>query len=107
MGYEPRQCGKAGPVACAGGKKEGKVFLLRADIDALSTPEESGEDFAYVSHAVPSLMLSLAAGQPEKGYLYPQHHPMVRFDEAALTNGCAVYAYAAMRWLEDAAQRKS
>lgn len=59
------------------------------------------EDFAYISHEVPSIMLALAAGQPEKGYIYPQHHPMVRFDEEALTGGCAVYAYTAMRWLEE------
>lgn len=59
------------------------------------------EDFAYVSQEVPSIMLALAAGQPEKGYRYPQHHPMVKFDEAALTDGAAVYAYTAMRWLEE------
>ena len=59
------------------------------------------EDFAYVSQEVPSIMLALAAGQPEKGYRYPQHHPMVKFDEAALTHGAAVYAYTAMRWLEE------
>lgn len=59
------------------------------------------EDFAYVSQKVPSIMLALAAGQPEKGYIYPQHHPMVTFDEDALTSGSAVYAYTAMRWLEE------
>lgn len=59
------------------------------------------EDFAYVSQEVPSLMLALAAGQPDKGYQYPQHHPMVKFDESALTDGCAVYVYAAMKWLEE------
>lgn len=46
-------------------------------------------------------MLALAAGQPEKGYVYPQHHPMVAFDEDALADGSAVYAYTALRWLED------
>lgn len=59
------------------------------------------EDFAYVSEKVPSIMLALAAGQPEKGYAYPQHHPMVKFDSDALETGCAVYAYTAMRWLEE------
>ena len=61
----------------------------------------SSEDFAYVSQKVPSVMLAMAAGQPEKGYGYPQHHPMVRFDEIILAEGSAVYAYTAMRWLED------
>ena len=59
------------------------------------------EDFAYVSHAVPSVMLALAAGQPEKGYTYPQHHPKVLFDEQTLAVGSAVYAYEAYRWLQD------
>lgn len=39
-------CGKAGIVATVGGKQEGKVFLLRADMDALPMAEESGEEFA-------------------------------------------------------------
>ena len=59
------------------------------------------EDFAYVSHEVPSIMLALASGQPEKGFCYPQHHPKVRFDEEVLPSGSAVYAYSAMRWLEE------
>ncbi len=59
------------------------------------------EDFACVSEEVPSIMLALAAGQPEKGYVYPQHHPMVKFDNDALDIGSAVYAYTAMRWLEE------
>ena len=59
------------------------------------------EDFAYISQKVPSIMLALAAGHPENGYIYPQHHPMVKFDNDALDIGSAVYAYTAMRWLED------
>ncbi|MDO4490575.1 MAG: M20 family metallopeptidase [Lachnospiraceae bacterium] len=59
------------------------------------------EDFAYISQQVPAIMLALGAGHPEKGYPYPQHHPMVRFDEAALVPGSAVYAWTAMRWLEE------
>jgi hippurate hydrolase len=58
------------------------------------------EDFAYITHQVPSVMLALAAGQPKNGYAYPQHHPKVSFDEGVLSVGSAVYAYAAMRWLE-------
>lgn len=65
------------------------------------TKTAGSEDFAYVSHEVPSIMLALAAGQPEKGFCYPQHHPKVRFDEEVLPSGSAVYAYSAMRWLEE------
>jgi hippurate hydrolase len=66
-----------------------------------ATKSAGSEDFAYVSHEVPSIMLALAAGSPDKGYAYPQHHPMVKFDESALAPGSAVYAYTAMRWLEE------
>lgn len=46
-------------------------------------------------------MAALAAGNPENGYRYPQHNPKVIFDEAALANGSAIYAYTALRWLEE------
>lgn len=45
-GYEPIECGKAGVVALAGGKKAGKVFLLRADMDALPLQEETNLPYA-------------------------------------------------------------
>jgi hippurate hydrolase len=66
-----------------------------------SSQSAGSEDFAYVSREVPSIMLALAAGNPEDGYSYPQHHPMVKFDENVLSAGSAVYAYVAMRWLEE------
>ncbi len=59
------------------------------------------EDFAYISQRVPSIMIALAAGETKKGYIYGQHHPKVKFDEEALPYGSAIYAYNAMRWLED------
>lgn len=42
-GLEPKRCGK-GVTATLG--KGGKVLLLRADMDALPMPEQSGEEFA-------------------------------------------------------------
>ena len=59
------------------------------------------EDFAYISQAVPSIMLSLAAGTPQEGHGYPQHHPRVTFSEDILPTGSAVYAWAALRYLEE------
>ncbi len=64
-----------------------------------SSKSAGSEDFAYVSHKVPSIMIALAAGQAENGYSYPGHHPKVKFDEDALPFGSCVYAYIAMRWL--------
>ena len=66
-----------------------------------ATKNTGSEDFAYVSHEIPTIMLALAAGNPKDGYVYPQHHPKVKFDEEALPFGAAIYAYVAMRWLEE------
>ena len=83
--------------------------LLGAD-RAFTTAELSGgkpargggsEDFAYVSHEVPSLMLALAAGEPSKGYAYPQHHPKVKFDESVLSTGAAVFVDCAIQYLKE------
>lgn len=59
------------------------------------------EDFAYVSQRVPSLMLALAAGEPDKGFPYPQHHPKVKFDESVLSTGAAVFTGTAIQWLAE------
>ena len=58
------------------------------------TRKNSGgsEDFAYVSHAVPSVMVALAAGEKGKGYEYPLHHAKAKFDENVLCIGAALYA---------------
>ncbi|MBU5486885.1 amidohydrolase [Clostridium sp. MSJ-8] len=69
--------------------------------DKKASKSAGSEDFAYVSQEVPSIMLAFAAGTPNDGYCYPQHHPKAKFDEAALAKGSAVYAYAAIRWLEE------
>jgi len=45
MGYEPHIMGSSGIVAIAGGKRPGKTFLLRADMDALPIVEENDLSF--------------------------------------------------------------
>lgn len=77
--------------------------LTAEDVNPGGRPMRGGgsEDFAYVSQEVPSLMLALAAGEPAKGYSYPQHHPKVKFDERVLPIGSAVFAYSAIRYLEE------
>jgi hippurate hydrolase len=84
-----------------GNGKSFSVTELNAMGGGRSSSSAGSEDFAYVSQKVPSIMLALAAGQPDKGYSYPQHHPMVKFDESVLPTGSAVYAYTALRWLSD------
>ena len=46
MGYQPQDCGPGGLVVLAGGKKPGKCFLIRGDMDALPIQEEAEVDFA-------------------------------------------------------------
>lgn len=41
MGVEAKECGKSGIVANIGGKKPGRTFLLRGDMDALPIIEET------------------------------------------------------------------
>lgn len=51
MGIEPKICGGCGVTALIGKKKDGPVFLLRADMDALPMREESGLPFASSGQA--------------------------------------------------------
>ncbi len=57
------------------------------------------EDFAFVSHEVPTVSMFISAGSSKDGYLYGQHHPKVRFDDGILFEGSAAYSYFALRWL--------
>lgn len=59
------------------------------------------EDFSYISHKVPSIMIALSSGNANNGFEYPLHHPKVTFDENVLAIGSSIYAYTAMRWLKD------
>ena len=63
-------------------------------------PGGGSEDFAFVSHRVPTVSMFLSAGNSLEGYSYGQHHPKVRYDDSILYRGSAAYAYMALRWLE-------
>ena len=66
-------------------------------------PGRSGggsEDFAYVSHEVPSIMVALAAGDAREGYEHPLHHPKMRLDPKAFAYGAAALAEVAMRYVQ-------
>ena len=45
MGIDTSECGRSGLVAVLGNENSGKTLLLRADMDALPIPEESGVAF--------------------------------------------------------------
>ena len=81
---------------CAVGRVQPQSETVWRQADKYRVPK-----IAYVSQEVPSIMLALASGQPDQGYCYPQHHPKAKFDESVLPSGSAVYAYTAMRWLQE------
>lgn len=74
--------------------------LLSGDLGGDARKSSGSEDFANVSHAVPSLMVALAAGRPQEKYAYPAHHPRAMFDEAALPVGAVVYVQLALNVLK-------
>ncbi len=57
------------------------------------------EDFAFISEKVPSSYFCIGAGLPDKSKWFGQHNPKVRFIDECLPLGAAVYAKAAMDWL--------
>lgn len=75
-----RNRAEKGLISCLGSER----------IVGIDSPAQGGgsEDFAEISRAVPSLMLSLAAGDPG----VPLHHPKAVFDEACLPYGAAALA---------------
>ena len=74
--------------------------MLSSELGGDTRKSSGSEDFAHVSHVVPSLMVALAAGQPQSGHEYPAHHPKTLFDENVLPIGAAVYAMLAMEALK-------
>ena len=60
---------------------------------------QGSEDFAYISQAVPSVSVAIAAGSIKDGYVLPLHNPKVTFDERALEIGCKVFSYNAIKLL--------
>ena len=64
-------------------------------------PGGGSEDFAFVSHEVPTVSMFLSAGNAKEGYAYGQHHPKVKFDDSILYEGGAAYSWFALRWLSE------
>ena len=73
------------------------------DLSVVSGGKAGGgsEDFAFVSHKVPTVSMFLTAGNSQEGYLYGQHHPKVKYDDSVLHLGSAAYTQMALRWLEE------
>lgn len=73
------------------------------DLSVISGRKAGGgsEDFAFVSHHVPTVSMFLTAGSSQDGYIFSQHHPKVRFDDSVLYCGSAAYAQTALCWLNE------
>ncbi|MEK5476922.1 amidohydrolase [Paenibacillus sp. FSL R5-0407] len=48
------------------------------------------EDFAYYLREIPGCFMLVGAGNPEKGIIYPHHHPKFDIDEAAMLHAAAL-----------------
>lgn len=59
-------------------------------------PVMGGEDFAFYAQKVPAALAFVGAGNPEKGWVYPHHHPRFDFDEEALPLAAFLYTRAAL-----------
>lgn len=70
---------------------------------AIAISEQGGgsEDFAFVSHEVPTVGMFLTAGSSKEGYEFGLHHPKMKLDDSILWEGSAAHAYLALRWLEE------
>ncbi len=73
------------------------------DLSVVSGGKAGGgsEDFAFVSHHVPTVSMFMTAGSSLDGYTFGQHHPQVRFDDSVLYRGSAAYANTALCWLKE------
>ncbi|MEK4437202.1 M20 metallopeptidase family protein [Paenibacillus sp. FSL K6-2862] len=49
------------------------------------------EDFAYYLQQVPGCFMFVGAGNPDKGAIYPHHHPKFDFDEDAMQHAVKLF----------------
>lgn len=80
-------------VAAAGRevlKEEGVIELQPAMV---------GEDFSFYQQQAPGAFIFVGIGNPEKGLVYPHHHPKFDMDEEGLRIGMEVMARTAVKLL--------
>lgn len=79
--------------ACLGSEKY--VPPMKSDI-----PSMGSEDFACISHKLPTGLMWIAASDSRKGGDCGLHNPKLVLDEDCLPYGAAAYAGVAVSWLE-------
>lgn len=81
---------------------ERSIRKLLPEIHILKNGHNMGsEDFAEFAQLVPCTHFMLGAGPEDESKRYGLHDPRIEFNEDALSLGAAIYARAAMDWLED------
>ena len=61
-------------------------------------PMLGGEDFSAFSDIVPATYIWIGAGNAEKGYDYPHHHPKFALDEDSFLIGVKMFVAVAMNY---------
>lgn len=79
--------------------QQAAVKLYGEDCLSPMAPRTAGEDFAYYLEKVPGALAFLGVSNPEKGTIWPQHHPCYDIDEDVLQKGAAIYAQFAWEFL--------
>ncbi len=59
----------------------------------------ASEDMGYILEEIPGCYFFVGASNPEKGLIYPHHHPRFDFDERAMLDGVAVMGQAMANYL--------
>ena len=80
---------------------EDKVYNIGELLGPVKAKGAGSEDFGFVCEKVPAVSINIVAGCGKDGFTYGNHHPKTRFDERALSEGAAVYANTAIKWLEE------
>ncbi|WP_029422792.1 M20 family metallopeptidase [Alicyclobacillus macrosporangiidus] len=71
--------------------REALLEAFGDDLVQEATPTMGGEDFSAFQAAVPGTFFFIGAGNPDKGIVYPHHHPRFTIDEDALPVGVAAF----------------
>ena len=66
-----------------------------------SSIKSGSEDFSIIAEKVPSVMLNIGAGSIDEGYKDSLHQASVILNEDMLHVGASIYAYNAMKLLEN------
>ncbi|HOX92688.1 MAG TPA: M20/M25/M40 family metallo-hydrolase, partial [Spirochaetales bacterium] len=83
------------PAATAVASDAAIAVLGKESVVAMTVPSMGGEDFSYYLQRVPGAFWFLNSHNPDKGIIYPNHHPRFNIDEDVLDTMIAVNLAAA------------